>query len=101
MSATLAQLPLDDQGFLVNPDDWTPEIAEELAREAGIELTDRHWEVLEFCRKDFAEKGTAPTVRRISKIGGVPMKEMYQLFPKGPGILAAKLSGLGKPEGCI
>jgi tRNA 2-thiouridine synthesizing protein E len=100
MSA-IANVQLDADGFLVNSDDWTREIAEEFAREAGIELTDRHWEVIEFCRKDAAEKGTPPTVRRITKVGGVPTKEMYQLFPGGPGILAAKLSGLTKPKGCI
>lgn len=100
MSA-IANVQLDADGFLVNPDDWSREIAEEFAREAGIELTDRHWEVIEFCRKDAAEKGTPPTVRRITKVGGIPTKEMYQLFPGGPGILAAKLSGLTKPKGCI
>ena len=97
----LANVTLDADGFLANPDDWTREIAEEFAREADIELTDRHWEVIDFCRKDFADKGAAPTIRRIGKIGGIPTKEMYSLFPGGPGILAAKISGLGKPTGCI
>lgn len=100
MSA-IANVPLDADGFLANPDDWTPEIAKEFAREADIELTDRHWEVINFCRKDAAETGTPPTVRRITKVGGIPTKEMYQLFPGGPGILAAKISGLTKPKGCI
>lgn len=98
---SLANVALDADGFLENADDWTREIAEELAADAGITLTDRHWEVLEFCRKDFAEKGTAPTIRRIGKVGGIPTKEMYSLFPGGPGVLSAKLSGLKKPKGCI
>ena len=76
MSA-IANVQLDADGFLANPDDWTREIAEEFAREAEIDLTPRHWEVIEFCRKDFAEKGTSPTVRRITKVGGIPTKEMY------------------------
>ena len=92
---------VDQDGFLANADDWTPAIAEELAANSGIELTDRHWQVIEFCRRDNADKGSAPTVRRITKVGGIPTKEMYQLFPKGPGILAAKISGLSKPKGCI
>lgn len=100
MSA-IANVQLDADGFLVNSDDWTPEIAEEFARAEGIELTDRHWEVINFCRKDAAETGTPPTVRRITKVGGIPTKEMYQLFPGGPGVLAAKFSGLTKPKGCI
>jgi tRNA 2-thiouridine synthesizing protein E len=93
---------IDEEGFLVNPNDWTKDIAAELAKEIGIEeLTEGHWKVIEFSRADFAEKGEAPTLRRITKAGGVPTKELYKLFPKGP----AKKSGpgirLGKPTGCI
>lgn len=95
-------LEVDEEGFLLNPDQWTPEIAVELAHEAGIDpLTERHWEVLDFCRRDAAEKGTAPTVRRIGKVGGIPTKELYALFPGGPGILAARIAGLAKPKGCV
>ena len=64
-------------------------------------LTDRHWQVIEFCRKDAAEQGQPPGLRRISKLSGINMKELYQLFPKGPGKLAARISGLPKPQGCI
>ncbi len=92
---------LNDEGFLVDPAAWNREIAQELARQNGIELTDRHWEVIEFCRKDFEETGRSPTVRRITKQTGIPTREMYQLFPKGPGILAAKIAGLPKPKGCV
>ena len=92
----------DEEGFMVNPDDWTKDIATELAREIGIdELTDRHWTVIDFSRADFAEKGEAPTLRRITKAGGVPTKELYKLFPKGPAKKVALVSGLGKPTGCI
>ncbi len=97
-----APVEVDAEGFMLDPNEWTREIAEQIARENGIdELTDRHWQVIDFCRADNAEKGTPPTVRRITKIGGIPTKEMYQLFPKGPGILAAKIAGLTKPKGCI
>jgi len=96
------EIELNDEGFMLNPDQWTPEIAVELARRAGIDpLTDKHWEVIDFCRRDAAEKGEPPGVRRITKQTGVSTKEMYQLFPKGPGILAARISGLTKPKGCI
>ena len=95
-------LEVDAEGFLLNPDQWTPEIATEMARSAGIDpLTDRHWQVLDFCRRDAVEKGTPPTLRRITKQLGVPTKELYALFPKGPGILAARIAGLTKPKGCI
>ena len=92
---------VNEEGFLMSSDDWSPEIAEALAREEGIELTDRHWAVLTFCREDAAREGTPPGLRRISKLSGVNMKELYQLFPKGPGKLAAKIAGLPKPQGCI
>lgn len=92
----------DEEGFMVNPDDWNKEIAVALADEVGIDaLNDRHWQVIEFCRDDFKEKGEAPTLRRITKAGGVPTKELYKLFPKGPAKKVARISGLGKPTGCI
>ena len=82
--------------------EWTPQVAEALARAAGIDpLTDKHWQVIEFCRKDAEEQGQPPGLRRISKLSGINMKELYQLFPKGPGKLAARVSGLPKPQGCI
>ena len=94
-------IQVNDEGFLVNPAEWSPEVAEVLAQSANIQLTDRHWEVLEFCRKDYEENGEAPGVRRITKVGGIPTKEMYKLFPGGPGKLSAKLAGLHKPTGCV
>ena len=93
---------VNDEGFLLQSDSWTREIAEAIAEEAGIgPLTEKHWQVIEFCRKDAAEQGQPPGLRRISKLSGINMKELYQLFPKGPGKLAAKVSGLPKPQGCI
>lgn len=103
-TTTLAGLEVEvtDDGFVLNPDQWTPEIAAEIARQHGIDpLTERHWEVIDFCRRDALAKGEAPGVRRITKQTGIPMKEMYQLFPKGPGILSAKIAGLSKPKSCI
>ena len=92
----------DDEGFMTNPDEWAPEVAEELAGEIGIApLTEGHWKVIEFSRADYAENGEAPTLRRITKAGGVPTKELYKLFPKGPAKKVALVSGLGKPTGCI
>lgn len=103
MIATYANhaLELTDDGFLVNADEWTPDVAQGLAAESGIVLTDRHWKVLTFCREDAAREGTPPGLRRISKLSGVDMKELYELFPKGPGKLAARIAGLPKPKGCI
>ena len=92
----------DAEGFLVDPAQWTREIAVELARESGIpELTPRHWQVVEFMRERYLETGTAPSIRALGKESGVPIKELYQLFPKGPAKLAAKIGGIPKPRGCI
>ena len=93
---------VNDEGFLLQSDSWTREIAQAIADEVGIgPLTDKHWQVIEFCRKDADEQGQPPGLRRISKLSGINMKELYQLFPKGPGKLAARVSGLPKPQGCI
>jgi dissimilatory sulfite reductase related protein len=92
---------LDSDGFMTDSAAWNKEIAVELAKRSGIELNDRHWAVIEFCRSDAQAKGEAPGVRRITKNTDVSMREMYKLFPKGPGKLAALVSGLAKPKGCI
>ncbi|MFC1661688.1 TusE/DsrC/DsvC family sulfur relay protein [Gemmatimonadota bacterium] len=93
---------MDAEGFMTDPNQWSREVAEGIAEEAGIgPLTDRHWVVLDFVRQDAVDQGEPPGVRRITKLTDVSMKEMYQLFPKGPGILASKLAGYGKPQGCV
>lgn len=93
---------VNEEGFLLDDKQWTREVAEAIAAEAGVgPLNEKHWEVIEFCRKDAEEQGTPPGLRRISKLSSANMKELYQLFPKGPGKLAAKISGLPKPQGCI
>ena len=92
---------VDGEGFLTDPNAWTPEIAQVLANSVAITLTERHWQVINFCRSDYESTGQSPGVRRITKVGGVPTKEMYQLFPRGPGKLSAKIAGLHKPVGCL
>lgn len=93
---------LDADGFLANTADWNDDIARALAAESGIpELTDRHWQVVRFMRETYLATGTAPSIRSLGKESGVPIKELYQLFPKGPAKLAAKIGGIPKPRGCI
>ena len=103
-SKTVAGVAVDvnEEGFFTDYEQWTEDMAPELAAEEGIgSLTDRHWEVINFMRKEQAEKGTGPTVRILGKTSGVPVKELYQLFPKGPAKIAAKVAGIPKPRGCI
>ncbi len=93
---------VNEEGFLTNPAEWDKDIAAELAKEEGIAtLTDAHWKVIDFCRKDAAGTGKAPTLRRITSAAGVPTKELFSLFPKGPAKKVARIAGLGKPEGCV
>ena len=68
---------------------------------ASAELTPRHWQVIRFMRAQYQAKGTGPTVRVLGKTSGVTVKELYQLFPKGPAKVAAKIAGIPKPRGCI
>ena len=103
-SKTYAGKPVevDEEGFLVNSDEWTEEMAPELAKEVCInELNETHWKVIRFIRDDFKEKGQIPTIRRIKNAGGVPTKDVYDAFPNGPAKKAALISGLGKPQGCV
>jgi TusE/DsrC/DsvC family sulfur relay protein len=93
---------VDAEGFLVDPRQWNEQIAEEIARANGIEeLTDRHRQVVNFMRNTYLESGAAPSIRSLGKTSGVPIKELYELFPKGPAKLAAKIGGIPKPRGCI
>ncbi|MEZ5374737.1 MAG: TusE/DsrC/DsvC family sulfur relay protein [Microthrixaceae bacterium] len=96
------EVEVNDDGFFVDADQWTEDMAPVLAAESDIgELTDRHWEVLRFMRSEYFEKGTGPTVRMLGKTSGVSVKELYQLFPKGPAKTAARIAGIPKPRGCI
>lgn len=104
MTSTIANtvLDVDSEGFLQKPEQWNEAVAREIARDAGIAtLTDRHWQVIHFMRDAFLSTGQAPTIRTLGKESGVPIKELYQLFPKGPAKLAAKIGGIPKPHGCI
>jgi tRNA 2-thiouridine synthesizing protein E len=92
---------INDEGFFTDPSQWREDMAPQIARAEGIELTDRHWQVIKFMRHEYESKGTGPTVRVLGKASGVSIKELYQLFPKGPAKTAAKIAGIPKPRGCI
>lgn len=103
-TVTLAgsSVDVDAEGFLTDAEQWNEQVAAEIAREGSISaLTDRHWQVINFMRKAYLENGAAPSIRSLGKTSGVPIKELYELFPKGPAKLAAKIGGIPKPRGCI
>jgi tRNA 2-thiouridine synthesizing protein E len=105
MSMTLiadSPVDVDAEGFLTDPAQWNEQIAEAIAAQNGIpELTERHWLVVRFMRDRYLQTGNAPSIRSLGKESGVPIKELYELFPKGPAKLAAKIGGIPKPKGCI
>ncbi len=97
------EVEVNDEGFFVDPTQWTEEMAPLIAAEIGLPtpLTDQHWTVLNFMRDEYFENGTGPTVRKLGKSSGVTTKELFKLFPKGPAKLAARCAGIPKPRGCI
>ena len=93
---------VNDDGFFVDPAQWSEDMAPQIACAESIpELTDRHWQVIKFMRHEYDAKGTGPTVRVLGKTSGVTIRELYELFPKGPAKTAAKIAGIPKPRGCI
>ena len=93
---------VSEDGFFADPEQWREDMAPQIAAENGVgPLTPEHWQVVKFMRHEYQGKGTGPSVRALSKTAGVPIKDLYQLFPKGPAKLAAKIAGIPKPRGCI
>lgn len=98
----------DEEGYLANLSDWSPEIAGALASADGAELADGHWEVIKFLREYYEEYQIAPAVRVLTKAIGKRLgkdkgnsKYLYELFPYGPAKQACKYAGLPKPTGCV
>ena len=94
-------LEVNEEGFLTNPDQWDEDLAVELAGLIGITMTDAHWVPIRFLRSDYAVVGETPTLRRVSTQTGVPVKELFVLFPGKPAKKMAYVAGLPKPKGCV
>ena len=102
METTIAnkQVELNEQGYMLDMNQWDQSIARAIATEEGIELTNRHFDVLHFLRKEH-ENGTALSIRKIGKSGVVDIKEFYELFPEGPLKKSSRIAGISKPASCI
>jgi tRNA 2-thiouridine synthesizing protein E len=97
-----ASVELNEEGFLADPTQWNEAVAAELARREGFAtLSPRQWDVVHFMRAEYQTKGQGPNVRLLAKASGIPIKELYELFPRGPAKTAAKIAGIPKPRGCI
>ena len=95
-------IEVDEDGFILNPDDWTEAVAAALAGGEGVdELTEEHWKVMHYLRDYYEKFGVAPMIRKLCKETGFPLKKIYDLFPSGPAKGACKLAGLPKPTGCV
>ncbi|MFM9412851.1 TusE/DsrC/DsvC family sulfur relay protein [Peptococcus simiae] len=96
------KIEVDEDGFLVNLDDWNEDVAKYLAEQEGIsELNEDHWKLIEYLKNYFKEYGIAPMVRKMTKESGYSLKQIYDLFPSGPAKGACKIAGLPKPTGCV
>ncbi|WP_147821253.1 TusE/DsrC/DsvC family sulfur relay protein [Salidesulfovibrio onnuriiensis] len=96
------QFEVDEDGFLLQFDSWSPEWVDFVKESEGIkELTDDHQKVIDFLQDYYKKNGIAPMVRILSKVTGFKLKQIYELFPSGPGKGACKMAGLPKPTGCV
>jgi tRNA 2-thiouridine synthesizing protein E len=98
----------DEEGYLANRSDWSEDVAKEMARLDNCELTENHWEVINFLREYYDEYQIAPAVRVLTKAIGKKLgpdkgnsKYLYELYPYGPAKQACKYAGLPKPTGCV
>ncbi len=101
-------IALDSEGYLVELSNWSPAVAEQLAQQAELPLTDAHWEVITLLREFYQTFEHAPAMRPLVKAVKLQLGEdkgrsiyLMKLFPDSPAKLAAKIAGLPKPTNCI
>ncbi|SRX73683.1 TusE/DsrC/DsvC family sulfur relay protein [Aequorivita antarctica] len=95
-----SRLDVTEDGYLTDLSQWNKEIAKEIAKENNIELTDKHWEVLNWIQEQ-VKSDVALSIRGIKKSGIIDIKEFYNLFPGGPLKISTKIAGVPKPKSCI
>ena len=102
-STTIAgrQIEVNDDGFLSHPDDWSEDLGAEFARLIGVEMTEDHWKLVRYLRDDYKAQGETPTLRRVSTQTGMPVKQLFTLFPGKPAKKMAYVAGVPKPKGCV
>ncbi|HWR58038.1 MAG TPA: TusE/DsrC/DsvC family sulfur relay protein [Thermodesulfovibrionales bacterium] len=102
------QIEIDEDGYIVNLDDWSKELADHIAKIEGVDMTESHWEVVNFLRDYYQKYQIAPMIKILVKEIGKVMgpekgntKYLYELYPGGPAKQACKIAGLPKPTGCV
>jgi tRNA 2-thiouridine synthesizing protein E len=98
----------DADGFLRDLSTWSPQVAERIAQDEQIMLTDAHWELIDVVRRYYARFDSAPSMRPLVKfcaqeLGAERGNSLYllSLFPGSPAKLACKIAGLPKPPNCL
>ena len=96
------EIEVDEDGFIQEPEKWTKEIAEDLAKEESASpMSEDAWKLVNFLRDYYLNYEIAPPVRILVRKTGFSLEYMYKMFPKGPAAGACKVAGLPKPTGCI
>lgn len=95
-----ATVDVNEEGYFTTPSQWTKEIGAEIAKEEGIELTEKHYAIIDFLRMRH-NNGDALSIRSINTSGVIDVKTFYQLFPGAPLKKATKIAGIPKPASCI
>jgi tRNA 2-thiouridine synthesizing protein E len=95
-----ATVRVNAEGYFEDPAQWSREMAVAMAGEYNIQLTDKHFAVIEFLRSRH-QAGDQLTIRKVGTSGIVDIKEFYQLFPGGPLKISSKLAGIPKPTSCV
>ncbi|MCK5079683.1 MAG: TusE/DsrC/DsvC family sulfur relay protein [Bacteroidales bacterium] len=93
-------ITLNEEGYLTDPEQWNEDVAKEIAQEEEIELSDKHFEVLNYLREQFLA-GESLSIRKVGNSGIVNIKELYQLFPGGPLKKSSRIAGIPKPASCV
>jgi tRNA 2-thiouridine synthesizing protein E len=100
----LSNIERDDEGYLLDPEDWSDDVALALAAEAGLEMTDEHWQIVEFIRQSYESTQVVPEARKLLRLmkarwgaERATRRFLYQLFPAGYAQTACKIAGMRKP----
>ncbi|MBI5435502.1 MAG: TusE/DsrC/DsvC family sulfur relay protein [Nitrosomonadales bacterium] len=104
MMGAVPQLPgIDDEGYLIDPQNWSEELAREFARQENINLTEDHWDVIRFMREYYADKQVAPDARYVirhlaERLGSASRNRLFELFPYGYVKQACRIAGMKRPR---
>ena len=102
MTTTIAgqEVSVNAEGYMTDLNQWTKEIALEIAKAEEVNMTDKCWELIAWIQEQYRNENPL-TIRKVGKSGITDIKEFYELFPNGPLKKASKIAGIPKPVGCI